>query len=137
MEVVNAMTKFQKDKIAVLRKNGISYADVAEALGIGVNTIKSYCLRNNLGTANQENAQSRPRCEQCKKMLKKSCQPSRRFCSDACRMAWWKAHPKKLNRKAVYHFTCHVCHEPFSAYGNANRKFCSRACYGKSKAVAK
>ena len=69
--------------------------------------------------------------------MKNTIQPSRRFCCDACRMAWWKAHSAKLNRKAIYCFTCPICTKPFTAYGNANRKYCSRKCYGKSKAVAK
>ena len=64
--------------------------------------------------------------------MKFSNQPTRRFCYDACRMAWWKNHPEKLNRKAEYHFTCAHCRKKFTAYGNKNRKYCSRACYGKS-----
>ena len=129
------MTTFQKEQITVLRERGESYPAVAEALGIGVNTIKSYCLRNNLGNTNGNHK----RCAQCNAALVKSVQPSRRFCSDTCRMAWWKAHPKQVNRKAVYHFICLICHKAFTAYGNANRKYCSRKCYGKSKrkAVAK
>ena len=33
------------------------------------------------------------------------------------------------NRKAVYHFVCACCGEPFTAYGNENRKYCSHSCY--------
>lgn len=52
-----------------------------------------------------------------------------KFCSDNCRTAWWNAHPEKVNRRAVYHFTCAHCGKPFTAYGNAKRKYCSHACY--------
>ena len=125
------MTNAQKEKVTTMRQKGESYAAVAETLGVGVNTIKSYCLRNNLGSG----ALTKTLCEQCKKTMEYSSRPSRRFCSDACRIAWWREHPKQLNRKAVYNFFCPVCHKPFTAYGNASRKYCSRKCYGKSKAV--
>jgi len=126
------MTNPQKEKIALMRSDGASYIKIAEALGISANTVKSYCQRNGVGG---EESRAKKVCEQCRQALKYSSQPSRRFCCDACRMAWWKAHPKKLNRKAVYHFKCAVCKKAFTAYGNANRKYCSRKCYGKSKAA--
>ncbi|MDR0883423.1 MAG: hypothetical protein LBN05_02285 [Oscillospiraceae bacterium] len=63
-------------------------------------------------------------------------QPFRRFCCDACRLAWWKAHPKQVNRKAIYKYICPVCHKAFTAYGNNHRIYCSRKCYGKSRVKA-
>jgi len=125
------MKAYQKEQVAALRKEGKSYAAVAEAVGVSVNTIKSYCLRNDLG--NGDTQRKKFLCEQCKKPMSPSGRSSRRFCCDGCRMAWWHKHPEKINQKAVYHFTCPVCRKPFTAYGNAKRKYCSRACYGKSK----
>ena len=127
------MTNAQKEQVKTMRNKGESYAAIAEMLGAPLNTIKSYCLRNNLGNE----AMTKALCEQCKKQMTYSNRSSRRFCSDICRMAWWHEHPKKLKQKAVYHFICPVCHKEFSVYGNAKRKYCSRKCYGKSKAVAK
>ncbi len=49
--------------------------------------------------------------------------------SDKCRTVWWNSHPEAVNRKAVYSFTCAHCGKPFTAYGNAGRKYCSHACY--------
>ena len=121
------MTNPQKEKIALMRSEGASCAQIAEALGLSTNTIKSYCQRNRV-RGDEHNI-----CEQCKRPMKFSIQPARRFCCDACRMAWWKSHPEKLNHKAVYHFTCAFCRKKFTAYGNKCRKYCSRACYGKSK----
>jgi len=69
-------------------------------------------------------------CPQCGALLTQT--PGRKrvkFCSDNCRTAWWNAHPEKVNRKAVYHFTCAHCGKPFTAYGNTQRKYCSHACY--------
>ena len=53
----------------------------------------------------------------------------KKFCSDACRMSWWNKNLDKVNRKAVYEFICPHCQQPFTAYGNAGRKYCSHACY--------
>ena len=39
----------QREAIHQLREGGQSYASIAEFLGISVNTIKSYCRRNDLG----------------------------------------------------------------------------------------
>lgn len=69
-------------------------------------------------------------CRNCLKQLEQT--PHRRkryFCSDACRMAWWNAHPEKVNRKAYYKLVCKNCGEEFESYGNNRRTFCSRLCY--------
>jgi len=123
------MTAYQKEQIPILREKGASYAAVAETLGLSVNAIKSFCRRNVPGSTEPEYS----KCEQCKTPLKKSSHPGHRFCSNKCRMDWWHKHPKKLNQKAVYHFTCPVCNKAFTAYGNAKRKYCSCKCYGKAK----
>lgn len=46
---------------------------------------------------------------------------------------WWKEHPKMLNKKAVYTYTCAGCGRKFTAYGNSKRKYCSHACYIKDR----
>lgn len=53
----------------------------------------------------------------------------KKFCSDACRMKWWNSHKYLIKKKAVYEFTCAYCKKPFTAYGNAGRKYCSHKCY--------
>ena len=69
-------------------------------------------------------------CEYCGKDVKQL--PGRklkRFCSDKCRMAWWNQHQENVNRKANYDYVCAYCGKAFTAYGNANRKYCSHECY--------
>jgi ribosomal protein L37E len=132
------MTYQQKEKIKQMRGEGISYSKIAVTLGISENTVKSYCRRNNLGGVGMgiANQVDDAFCRQCGALLTHT--PSakkKRFCSDQCRMAWWNAHPEAVNRKAIYSFTCDHCGTAFESYGNKNRKYCSRACYGKSKAV--
>ena len=125
------MTTAQKQQIEYLRGKGDSYAAIAADLGISENTVKSYCRRNNIVvTIKHEQSASINTCANCGCPLQHTPGAKRkRFCSDKCRMAWWKAHPESVARKAVYHFICPSCGEEFEAYGNANRKYCSRACF--------
>jgi len=45
------MTQQQKEKIIKMRRGGFSYSRISTALGISENTVKSFCRRNNLGSA--------------------------------------------------------------------------------------
>lgn len=116
------------------RHGGESYARIAGALSISENTIKSFCRRNNIGVAIQPQPTATDVCPTCGCPLNHTQGAKhKRFCSDKCRMAWWKAHPEAVNRKAVYHFVCPTCGTEFEAYGNAHRKYCSRACFGAAR----
>lgn len=121
------MTLSQKECVTMMRSQGDSYAKIAVVLGIPENTIKSYCRRKNKLT----NSGSCPECG--KPLTVVEGKKQKKYCSDKCRMAWWKAHPDAINRKAVYTFHCAVCGVAFESYGNAGRKYCSRDCFGISR----
>ena len=129
------MTTAQKQRIEYLRDKGESYASIAEDLGMPENTVKSYCRRNKIGVAiKQKQPTPTEVCANCGCPLAHTPGAKhKRFCSDGCRMTWWKAHPEAVDRKAVYHFVCPTCGGSFEAYGNANRKYCSRACFGVAR----
>lgn len=130
------MTRLQKKRIEYLRRKGDSYAAIAADLGISANTIKSHCRRKNLGAGYIAELSAQPEnvCANCGRLLEHTPKAKRkRFCSDKCRMLWWNSHPEAVNRKAVYHFRCAVCDQPFESYGNAGRKYCSRACFGMAR----
>lgn len=132
------MTKQQKEQIIKMRRDGFSYTRISKALGISENTVKSFCRRNNLGSAyiGTKGQKDGVFCRQCGIPLAQTVGVKpKRFCSDKCRMAWWNDHPEAVKRKAIYTFICSVCGREFESYGNKNRKYCSRACYGRSKAV--
>jgi len=57
----------------------------------------------------------------------------KRFCSDLCRNRWWNSHLDLVKRKAHYEYVCPACKTAFSVYGNANRKYCSHACYIRAR----
>ena len=113
------MTDAQKSTVLTLRSKGMSFSKIAETVGLSVNTIKSFCSRHKgqFCLCCGEPITQPPRVRQ------------KKFCSDKCRMKWWNAHIKDVNRKAMYDFICSNCGKPFQAYGNNHRKYCCHRCY--------
>jgi len=125
------MTKSQKDEIFNMRGKGYSYAKIATTLSVSENTIKSYCQRNDMGGLSDFKGE---RCLHCKRPLQHiDGKKKKKFCSDICRLAWWNSHPGAINRKAIYKITCLFCGQEFESYGNKNRKYCCRACFGAAR----
>jgi endogenous inhibitor of DNA gyrase (YacG/DUF329 family) len=128
------MDGFQKEQIKNLRGEGLSYAEIARQVNVSRDAVISFCRRNGLQEIKKpisvvEN-DTADVCRECRKPLVQVDGMKRRvFCSKECRTKWWKEHPDRLNRKAVYQFTCPHCGKPFSAYGNSKRKYCSHVCY--------
>jgi len=131
------MTIFQKEQVKQRRLSGDSYGLIAAELNISEGTVKTFCRRNNIGLSIQT-SKNNTVCLQCGLSLTHT--PHKRqkkFCSDKCRLAWWNSHQDQVNRKANYNFICIVCGKEFTAYGDNDRRFCSRACFGLSRKVAK
>lgn len=126
------MNELQKQRIIELRNSGLSYSKIADALSISINTIKSFCRRNNLGGhIGKESKQiNKTFCKKCGKELNQI--PGKKplkFCGKECRVNWWNTHPEMVNKKAIYSFVCTSCNSPFTSYGNSKRKYCSHSCY--------
>lgn len=123
------MTAEQKAQIEKMRRDNCGYASIAKALGMSLGSVKSYCQRNGLA-GNRSVAEDSGRCKNCGKHIDQI--PGKKhikFCSSDCRQTWWNTHQHEVHRKAVYTFICVHCGQPFSAYGNKGRKYCSHACY--------
>ena len=131
------MTDLQKGKIRKLRIVGKGYAHIAAELGISTNNVKVFCSRNALTDKDIEalrNNESDGGCPYCHKTIEqRNKSKPRRFCSDECRLAWWKEHPECKRKKALYTMICAECGKEFISYGNANRKYCSHECYIKAR----
>ena len=133
LEWRESVTQQQKEQILKLRTSGASFGKIASALGVSINTVKSYCKRNPI-SAEAAPAPKTPsntdRCPQCNAVLEQSPgHRQKRFCSPMCRMAWWSAHPEQMVRKNLSRVVCLHCGTAFLQYGNRPRKFCSQGCY--------
>ncbi len=127
------MTEQQKSEIIKMRNKGMSFSQISDITGILRNTVKSFCRRQNVMPQSEiptENMSDKLICKQCgKKLHPTQGRKTPKFCSPSCRTKWWNTHPDKVNRKAIYNFTCANCGKSFTAYGNKGRKFCSHECY--------
>ena len=122
------MTKQEIETLNLMRSHDKSAADIAIALGLSVNPVRSYIRRHPPKDAVQVG------CRQCgKPVMQAKGRKAKYFCSDRCRNAWWNAHPEKVQRKAYYRLTCQFCGKEFVSYGNRNRKYCSRLCYADAR----
>lgn len=129
------MTDKQKAQIIKLRAAGNGYGKIAQTLGISVNTVKSFCRRNDI----RENTVGGPSvvltgevttCENCGREIQQIAkQKKKHFCCDKCRNEWWNTHLDQVKRRAVYTFTCPQCGREFQVYGDRRRKYCSHECY--------
>lgn len=117
----------KENEIIALQKQGYGYRRIATMLELPINKVRYFCEKNPYNSNNKK-------CLNCGIAIKNT--PHKRekkFCSDKCRMAWWNSHPELVNRKAIYHLICSHCGKPFDAYGKANKKYCSRACYADAR----
>ena len=134
------MTEEQKRKVSDLRRAGMGYTETARQAGVSRDAVRSFCRRNGLAgetAAGKEGAAGCPEegsCRECGKALRQlEGMKKRVFCSRECREKWWHGHPDQIRQRAVYSFTCAGCGQPFTAYGNAGRKYCSHECYIRTR----
>lgn len=128
------MTDAQRIEIGNLRDAGLGYKKIAEQMGLSENTVKTYCRRHGLGGNKSQGikvvAGKKHVCLCCGvKVEQNPGRKEKKFCSDKCRNKWWNGNLDKVNKKAIYDHECAFCKKPFTAYGNANRKYCSHECY--------
>ena len=122
------MTKQEIETLNLMRSHDKSATDIAIALGLSVNTVRSYIRRHPPKDTVEVG------CRQCgKPVMQHKGRKAKYFCSDRCRNAWWNAHPEKVQRKANYRLACRFCGKEFVSYGNKNRKYCSRLCYADAR----
>lgn len=122
------MTKSEIQALNTMRTNGKPASEIAIALRISANTVRSYIKRH------PRQSSGDCACRYCGSgIVQTKGRKIKLFCSDRCRNAWWKEHPEKINKKAYYTLPCEYCGKEFTSYGNKNRKYCSRACYADSR----
>jgi hypothetical protein len=115
------MTIQEKKQIKTLRAEGQTYAQIGERIGVPMNTVKSFCRRED---------EKKHFCRNCGKPLIQI--PNRKpktFCGDYCRLSWWGKHRDQINRKGVHTVSCACCGRSFERYGHKNSKYCCHNCY--------
>ena len=126
-EGCDRMTTREIEMLNNLRLKGYQPSAIAVVLDIPPGTVRSYIHRH----PDIPNTKS---CKHCGKPVPQNKgRKEKKFCSDACRMAWWNNNQDSVNRKAYYSLTCEHCGKEFESYGNKNRKYCCRACYIASR----
>ena len=116
------MTVEEKSRVDYLRSIGLGYKKIAQKTGLSESTLKSYFLR-------RKETPVSGKCPVCGRKLEQ--QPHRkqkRFCSDACRLSWWKQHPELMNIPGTRTVECATCGTTFQSY-RKTAKYCSRSCY--------
>lgn len=117
------MTDVTKNQIRELREKGYGYKKIASELGITASAVRHQLVQI-------ENEQLCGKCKMCGVPIKSiKGKKSKQFCSDKCRMQWWRLHDNLINRKAFYKFECLNCKKVFEVYGNSHRKYCCTKCY--------
>lgn len=117
-----------KARIMLMRAHGVAYTRIARHLELDVNSVKTFCLRNNITTVPTLHEVIDPLgvwCLHCYAPI--SLRSGSKFCCEGCRRAWWKQHRNTRSPSGVQ--TCAQCGVVFEVYGNAKRKFCSHPCY--------
>ena len=121
------MTQEQRQEIRRLRAMGEGYKRIGAILNLSVNTVKSFCRRDR--EEDKPSIEDQPddcvvclRCGQT--IVQISGRKRRLFCSDACRVAYWRkqAKPKAQLRR------CLNCGRLLLG-NDSRRKYCDHACY--------
>lgn len=129
------MTNEQKQAICSMRDAGVPITSIAQQLSLSINTIKSFCKRNNVLSCKTTNEKIHF-CLQCHKSITQAeHRKTKKFCSDKCRQLWWAENSTLIPRDSQIERICPVCKEHFLSYKSKHRIYCSRTCYGKSKEV--
>ena len=127
-------------EITLLRAERKSYGDIAERLGLSVNTVKSYCLRHDLGDNRimgpipSRNTRLKPKrephpligyCVECGTVFKQCKNGSRKFCSKLCAGRWHRKHGDGKFKQI-----CPICGKEYPVFDlQKPRKYCSQDCY--------
>ena len=121
------MTQEQQQEIRRLRAIGEGYKRIGTILNLSVNTVKSFCRRDREEDKSplEDRHDDCVVCLRCGHPLVLSPGRKRRlFCSDACRVAYWRtqAKPKAQLRR------CLNCGRLLLG-NDSRRKYCDHACY--------
>lgn len=123
-----ALDETTKERIILLRSHGVAYARIARHLELNANSVKTFCLRNNITTRSDVEEIADPLgvwCLHCCERI--TLRVGSKFCCEECRRAWWKSHRNSGKPTSIQ--TCCQCGLAFEVFGKVARKFCSHPCF--------
>ena len=144
------MTEIQKQQITALRTKGLVFAEIANQMNLSINSVKSYCRRNEIvpditativsepehidettaDVLSESACESRTTCKLCGETLVNTpCHRQKTFCSTVCQRKFWWEHRDLMRHPSFVATTCPACGQTFSDYAGHKRKYCSHACY--------
>ena len=122
------MTDYERSGIVALQSEGYGYKRIAKELNLSVNTVKTFCRRRTAAKSD-----GKVRCLYCKSVVEQTPhRKKKKYCSDSCRIAWWKEHPDMIQRKNSHAYICPECGISFVSK-NPGRVYCSRECYANAR----
>jgi hypothetical protein len=127
------MTDNQKKIIRDMRQQGMLCSTIAAMHGLSVNTVKSFCRRENIDVQSNPDDKRRNQCRNCGAPLNHHPGSKKKtFCCDKCRYTWWNKNRVWAEVKGAYHLTCFHCGSEFDS-NDKKRKYCGRDCYIHSR----
>ena len=97
------MTAQQLERIQELRALNYPYSFIGRALGLPSNTVKSVCRRKGFPAPGKRKTKaekySTQLCKNCHRLLPEASRKDRQFCSEECRMEWWKNNRKVIEKR--------------------------------------
>lgn len=125
------MTDMEKKQIICMREQNLTYAAIAEEIGIPESTIKTFCRRNSMMAV--RTPKKKDCCKNCGAKISNTEKTARTrvFCSVKCKQTWWNKHRNERHSEKIVPHSCLVCGKQFLDYSGANRKYCSQVCYHK------
>ncbi len=123
------MTITDKEKICLLRGDGLGYKAIAAKLGLPLGSVKSFCQRNDRAADDGAGGV----CLQCSKPLGKRLPgaENKKFCSSACRITWWNHHAHLRQPQDKDRRVCVYCGRTF--YSRKPRQYCGHPCYIRAR----
>lgn len=109
------------NEMDLLINKGATDREIADILGISINTVKSRRRRRK-----QKYSDGKNYCLYCGKEFQRNNRGMKRgFCSYHCRVGYWN----KQKMEHEYELECENCGKTFISKGNPNKRYCSRKCY--------
>ena len=123
------MTTREKELVISMRQKGTTFSEISGKVGVSLNTVKSFCYRNNIKPSRKKTTVT---CKYCGNEINLTSNVrNRKFCDYSCRMAWWKEERQKYRGSIGRECVCAFCGKTFKTY--RKQKYCSHPCYIKAR----